>query len=775
MPAEPPKEISLWRLFISAWRNIMHTSFIKTSTLMIGGLILILSWQTAALAGNAILTWDANTESNLAGYKVYYGTSSRNYGAPIDVGNQTTYTVSGLNGQTYYFAVTAYNTSGTESGYSAEVSKSFPNTIPPVLSAISANNITSSSATISWTTDTASTSQVQYGITTAYGSSTTLNSSLVTSHSQTLSNLNPSTTYHYRVLSSDAAGNLATSGDQTFTTSAAPDTTPPAISSIATSNISTSSVTITWTTNELSDTQVQYGTTTSYGSTTTLNTTLTTSHSQSLTGLLASTTYHFRVLSKDAAGNLATSGDRTFTTATPPDTTPPVLSGIVASNITTTSAVITWSTNEVSDSQVQYGITTSYGSSSTLDTTLVTSHTRTLSNLSPSTTYNYRVISKDAAGNTATSANSTFTTSSTPDTTPPVISGITAGTLTSTSATITWTTDEASTSQVEYGPTTAYGSLTSLDTTLLTSHGTTLTNLSPATTYNYRVISKDAAGNTATSGNNLFTTAAAQPPSNPTGPVLSLVSTKDITSSGVTVTWGTDVPATSEVEYGLTGSYGSSSGINATLLNSHSQTLSGLQPNTLYHYRVKSADALGNLSASADHTFTTNPPIDTTPPGDVQNFTAVAGAQSVTLSWVNPPDSDFVGVHIVYRTDRFPTALDDGQVLGDFSGQPNESITVVQAGLQSDTTYYYAASSYDNSGNYQHTAHAAATVLGTSKSSTSTSSADSSGGGGGGCAMISPTDGNRSGPGSSADMTGIILMTLLALLRKRVKKQNVRD
>jgi hypothetical protein len=60
---------------------------------------------------------------------------------------------------------------------------------------------------------------------------------------------------------------------------------------------------------------VEYGTTTAYGSSTTLNTSLVTAHSANLSGLLANTTYHYRVKSRDAAGNLRTSGDFTFTTA----------------------------------------------------------------------------------------------------------------------------------------------------------------------------------------------------------------------------------------------------------------------------------------------------------------------------------------------------------------------------------------------------------------------------------------------------------------------------
>jgi Right handed beta helix region/Purple acid Phosphatase, N-terminal domain/Pel9A-like, right handed beta helix region len=94
-----------------------------------------------------------------------------------------------------------------------------------------------------------------------------------------------------------------------------PDTTPPVISGVSSSGVTSSGATITWTTNEASDTQVEYGTTTSYGSSTALNTSMLTSHFQALNGLSASTLYHYRVKSRDAAGNLATSGDFTFTTS----------------------------------------------------------------------------------------------------------------------------------------------------------------------------------------------------------------------------------------------------------------------------------------------------------------------------------------------------------------------------------------------------------------------------------------------------------------------------
>src|SRR5206468_351617 len=91
-----------------------------------------------------------------------------------------------------------------------------------------ATGITATGATITWSTNEASDSQVEYGPTASYGSSTPLNTGLVTSHSALLAGLSPATLCHYRVKSRDAAGNLATSGDFTFTTLPGPPPPPAA-------------------------------------------------------------------------------------------------------------------------------------------------------------------------------------------------------------------------------------------------------------------------------------------------------------------------------------------------------------------------------------------------------------------------------------------------------------------------------------------------------------------------------------------------------------------
>jgi hypothetical protein len=87
-----------------------------------------------------------------------------------------------------------------------------------VISNVSSSGITSSGATISWTTSLPSDSQVEYGTTTSYGGSTGINGSMLTSHLQTIGGLSANTFYHYRVKSKDATGNQAVSSDYTFTT-----------------------------------------------------------------------------------------------------------------------------------------------------------------------------------------------------------------------------------------------------------------------------------------------------------------------------------------------------------------------------------------------------------------------------------------------------------------------------------------------------------------------------------------------------------------------------
>ncbi len=116
-------------------------------------------------------------------------------------------------------------------------------------------------------------------------------------------------------------------------------------------------------------------------------------------------------VARDAAGNQATSAAVSVTVSNSlVDTTPPAISSVAVSSVTTSDASITWTTNEPSDSQTEYGLTTSYGSASPVDASKVTAHVVILNGLTVGTTYHYRVKSRDAASNLAISADFTFAT-----------------------------------------------------------------------------------------------------------------------------------------------------------------------------------------------------------------------------------------------------------------------------------------------------------------------------------------------------------------------------
>lgn len=92
---------------------------------------LVMQCPDSAWATGVSISWNRNTESDIAGYKVYYGTSARSYQNTLDVGPFTTAVIDGLNsGTTYYFAVTAYDTSGNESADSQEVQATIPAATP---------------------------------------------------------------------------------------------------------------------------------------------------------------------------------------------------------------------------------------------------------------------------------------------------------------------------------------------------------------------------------------------------------------------------------------------------------------------------------------------------------------------------------------------------------------------------------------------------------------------------------------------------------------------
>ena len=138
---------------------------------------------------------------------------------------------------------------------------------------------------------------------------------------------------------------------------------------------------------------------------------------------LANGTYSCSLAVTDTAGNASNSLPINFTVNAPATTTP-VISNLSIANIGTTTATVTWNTDANSTTQVFYGTSTAYGSSSTLNTTATTTHSVMLTNLSEATLYHVEAVSTDTGG-TATSSDMVFVTQSTASTTPLAVTGIT--------------------------------------------------------------------------------------------------------------------------------------------------------------------------------------------------------------------------------------------------------------------------------------------------------------------------------------------------------------
>ncbi|MEM4268300.1 MAG: NosD domain-containing protein [Candidatus Woesearchaeota archaeon] len=305
------------------------------------------------------------------------------------------------------------------------------------------------------------------------------------------------------------------------------------------------------------------------------------------------------------------------------DTSAPQISSVTNSSITNQSAVITWITDDMSNSTVYYGTTTSLGSI-VYNSTHTTTHSITLS-LINNTLYYYNVSSCNQNGHCSVSSQYSFRTLNNTDTKAPTITSLQNTTITGTGAVISWTTDENANSTVKYGTASGSYTLFQKNESFSTSHIIILTNLSSETTYYYVVNSTDASGNSNQSVEYSFTTLDITPPA-----VISIANTTG--ENFAVITWGTNENSTSVVKYGTASSSYSITYSNSSLVTSHLVNLTGLSTGT-YYYVVNSSDTSGNSNQSGEYTFTivdlTSPSITINYP---QNGTIVSDWANIILS-----------------------------------------------------------------------------------------------------------------------------------------------
>lgn len=529
---------------------------------------------------------------------------------------------------TYYFYVRSSSATDTNGGNYYRFSTSLDK-LSPVVSDVTIGSITQTSAIVTWTTDKLSKSQVFYGTTTLqYASSTDLEIVSTIQHTATLSNLSPETDYFLYVKALDAQQNIGVSDEKTF------KTLPVRMVSITAGPIAVPQSTwakITWTTDDLSDSVVDFGTTTSFGFYAT-STDFVTAHEVNVSGLSSSTAYLYKIHSTDANGNTATldngAAGYPFTT-----TGGTVISSVAVQSVTDSRASIVWNTDTDSDSYVIYSNskdTLKAGDGNTVGTSVYVGtstaalfqHGVDIDGLSPSAQYFFYVKSTDAS-TIATIDNNNgdyYAFSTTLDKKPPGIANISVPFLTSTSAVISWTTDKLSDARVSWGSeANTETNITPQDTTMSIMHISTVTGLTPSTKYFFTVRSQDEQGNLTLSDEQNFTTEKdgtvkvvymASGGGGNTGeivdhvpPTISNISATS-TAFGAVVNFSTDKDSTAYVMYGKDTTYGDVAAAPEFSQN-HSVALNRLRMGTTYHFKIKSEGRAGNFSESPDQTFTT--------------------------------------------------------------------------------------------------------------------------------------------------------------------------
>jgi hypothetical protein len=281
-----------------------------------------------------------------------------------------------------------------------------PDTTPPTVpTGVSAVGVSSSQINVAWTGATDAVGVVGYHI--YRNGSPVGNATTVLNYQDT--GLNSGTTYSYTVAAYDAAGNVSAMSATAKGTTLGNGSNP-SVSITAPANGATVSSTITLSANATDGagiTGVQFqidsvnlgsqvaGSGPTYS--TSWNTTTVANGSHTITAIATDTG------NRSASSSITVTVNNTGTGGL-------VISGVSAGSITSSGATITWTTNVPASSQVAYGTTSSYGLTSPLDSTLVTSHSVSLSSLSASTPYDYQVLSQDSNGDMASSANYTFTT-----------------------------------------------------------------------------------------------------------------------------------------------------------------------------------------------------------------------------------------------------------------------------------------------------------------------------------------------------------------------------
>lgn len=559
-------------------------------------------------SSSATITWttDENSSSLVDfGEDLTYG---RTEGNLEDSVMNHSVTIRNLNpGETYYFRVRSADLNHQEtiddnggSGYS------FTTHAIATITNVEVGGITDTSATVTWNSDVSAYSYINYGVTESYGVIIGKEDAVTQNHTITMAGLSPSTTYYFRARIKDISGNYSLGSSGSFTTLAAgeegsgEDDQAPSISSIKANDGDNGAMVISWKTNKDCNGMVRFGLDKDYGQSAGEDATIyaadefSTKHEVILSELLSNTTYHFAVISYDASGNIAVSGDKTFKT--------PALSSISSVKVTDTtlnSATIVWETADPSTSTVDYGLTEAYGKQ-VKNSSLENMHKVELTGLEAGITYHFRVNAQNKDNTSISSDDYIFATIPRP-----VMGNYIIGEVTDSKITLEWTTNVETDSMVNFiSKDNSENKGEQGNPDYVTNHKITLAGLDEGTAYDIRIKGTDANKNSFESDLFSVTTYKDETP-----PEISQINTESSLIGGKDdkvqsiIYWKTSEVATSKVVFdtkksGDFGAYSQSSKEDANLSTNHVVVLTNLNSGTVYYFMVESKDKNGNESHS---------------------------------------------------------------------------------------------------------------------------------------------------------------------------------
>lgn len=456
------------------------------------------SWKLA-------ISWEAPsyTGSGVSSYKIYRSTDDSTY-SEIANTSGISYVDTNLTQVTYYYKVKACDSANNCGPLTSSVSY-LPDgkfiVAAPLVGEPAVSGITTRSATITWTTSRTSDSKVAYGTASEdYIDEEVSSSTHVTSHTITLSNLSPGSTYYFVAKWTDEDGNTGISDEYSFDTEPAPS-----VKEVSATNISLTTANIKFTSKDGSLAKIYYGETTAFGGFKEIGIASSeTTYTVPLEGLKDGVKYYYKVNLFDIEDEEYEGDTYSFNTLPRPQISDLKISQI--KGLAQTTVYISWITNTDVSSVVTYYPTSNPTQVKDVSDVSLKSgkHQVVLPGLEPQSSYTIIVSGKDRVGNETSFAPQTFTTSS--DTRAPQILDIKIeGTIIATGKNeekyaqliVSWKTDEDATSQVEFGEGsgTTYSQKTQEDSNLAKTHLVVISNLVPSRVYHLRVVSKDSVEN----------------------------------------------------------------------------------------------------------------------------------------------------------------------------------------------------------------------------------------------------------------------------------------